>query len=224
MRASEWAAARRRSTSATNPIADRGGVSRPSSSAWTRTAGTPVRAARSAIATRCRSLAWTPPGPIRLMMWRRPPGRAARRHASSRAGRSKKLPSAIAASIRGRSWRTGRPAPRLRWPTSELPIWPGGRPTASSDARRTACGHSRRRARQVGIGAAAIASVAGSPPIPKPSRTTRTMGRGLGAVPSDGIAAFSGWSVSVSSRVTRPRRGRWRSARPVPRSRPSRRP
>ena len=94
--------------------ADRGGVSRPSSSAWTRTAGTPVRAARSAIATRCRSLAWTPPGPIRLMMWRRPPGRAARRHASSRAGRSKKLPSAIAASIRGRSWRTGRPAPRLR--------------------------------------------------------------------------------------------------------------
>ena len=28
----------------------------------------------------------------------------------------------------------GRPAPRFRWPTSELPIWPGGRPTASSEA------------------------------------------------------------------------------------------
>ena len=26
--------------------------------------------------------------------------------------------------MRGRSWRTGRPAPRFRWPTSVLPIWP----------------------------------------------------------------------------------------------------
>ena len=135
-----------RSRSATNPRAERGGVSRPSSRAWTRIDGTPRRAASSARATRCRSLAWTPPGPIRLMRWSRPSGRAARAHASSSAGRSKNEPSAIAASIRGRSWRTGRPAPRFRWPTSELPIWPAGRPTASSEARSMACGQSRQQA------------------------------------------------------------------------------
>ena len=109
-------------------------MSRPSSRAWTRTLGTPSRRASSASATRWRSLAWTPPGPIRLTRWSRPPGRAARRQAARSAGRSKNEPSAIAASMRGRSWRTGRPAPRLRWPTSELPIWPGGSPTAPSDA------------------------------------------------------------------------------------------
>ena len=180
-------------------------MSRPSSRACTRTLGTPFRAARATSATRWRSLAWTPPGPMRLMTWSRPSGRDARRQASSSAGRSSKLPSAIAASMRGRSWSTGRPAPRFRWPTSELPIWPAGRPTASSEARRVACGQSRSSPRQVGIGAAAIASAAGSSPIPNPSRTTRTIGRGR---------------VAVS--VTRRRHGPRRSDRPVPRCRPSR--
>ena len=141
----------------------------------------PARAASAASATRWRSLAWTPPGPTRLTMCSRPspPGRvAARRHASSRAGRCANDPSAIAASIRGRSWSTGLPAPRLRWPTSELPICPGGSPTASSDARSRACGQRSRSARQLGIGVLAIASSAGTAPIPKPSSTTRTIGRG----------------------------------------------
>ena len=31
-------------------------------------------------------------------------------------------------------WYTMRPAPMLVWPTSELPIWPSGRPTAMPDA------------------------------------------------------------------------------------------
>ena len=35
---------------------------------------------------------------------------------------SKKEPSSMASSMRVRSWRTIIPAPRLRWPTSELPI------------------------------------------------------------------------------------------------------
>ncbi len=39
-----------------------------------------------------------------------------------RAGLTANDPSAIAASMRGRSCTTGRPAPRLRWPTSLLPI------------------------------------------------------------------------------------------------------
>ena len=95
-------------------------------------------------------------------MWRMPRPSRARAQAARSAGRSKNEPSAMAASIRGRSWRTGRPAPRFRWPTSELPIWPAGRPTASSEARRTACGQRSSRPRQVGIGAAAIASAAGS--------------------------------------------------------------
>ena len=140
----------------------------------------------------------------------RPAGpRAGRRRAS--AGVRSKVPSYSAASIRWRSGSTGRPAPRLRWPTSELPIWPGGRPTASSEAPRTACGHAASRPRQVGILAAAIASADGSRPIPNPSSTMSTIGRGRG--PGD---------------VTPPRSrrrsvGPSRSLRPGPRSRPSRR-
>ena len=137
----------RRSRSATNASAERGGVSRPSSRACTRTPGHALRggqpgdldqvpvvgmdAARTDQADEMEAAAGL--------------GRtAACRRAS--AGRAAKLPSAIAASIRGRSCSTGRPAPRFRWPTSELPIWPGGSPTASSDARRIECGQSRRSA------------------------------------------------------------------------------
>ena len=103
-----------------------------------------------------------------------------RRQASISAGRAKNEPSAIAASIRGRSCSTGRPAPRFRWPTSGLPICPGGRPTASSDARSSAWGQRASSPRHTAIGAAAIASAARSRPTPKPSSTTRTMGRGRG--------------------------------------------
>ena len=146
--------------------------------------GTPRAAASSTSATRWRSLAWTPPGPTRLTMWSRPPGSRARAVAASRsAGRSKNEPSAIAASIRGRSWSTGRPAPRFRWPTSELPIWPGGRPTAllrrpqhavrpALEQRPPASASARRRWRRR----------PGSGPMPNPSRTTRTIGRGRGVV------------------------------------------
>ena len=111
-------------------------------------------------------------------MCSRPSGRAWRAAAATRAGRSKNEPSAIAASIRGRSWRTGRPAPEVEVP--DLGV--------AHLARRQADGvlgraegrvrPARESPRQIGIGAAAIASAAGSRPIPKPSRTTRTIGRG----------------------------------------------
>ena len=66
---------------------------------------------------------------------------------------------------RPRSCPSGRAAGRRRPPT------PGGR-----------CGASARAARASGASAAAaIASAAGSRPIPKPSSTTRTMGRGRAA-------------------------------------------
>ena len=42
----------------------------------------------------------------------------------------RKLPSSIARSIWPRSIATTRPAPMFVWPTSELPIWPVGRPTS----------------------------------------------------------------------------------------------
>ena len=58
------------------PRADRGGVSRPSSRAWTRTLATARSRAIATSATRCRSLAWTPPGPTRLMMCSSRPGSA----------------------------------------------------------------------------------------------------------------------------------------------------
>ena len=61
-------------------------------------------------------------------------------NAISQAARNTSLPAsapaATASSIRVRSWRTTAPAPRLRWPTSELPIWPSGNPTARPEAAR----------------------------------------------------------------------------------------
>ena len=47
-----------------------------------------------------------------------------------RAGFSKKEPSSIALLTRMRSWNSTRPEPIVRWPTSLLPICPGGSPTA----------------------------------------------------------------------------------------------
>ena len=46
------------------------------------------------------------------------------------AGRTR--PRSMLCEMRTRSCGTTRPAPRLRWPTSLLPIWPTGSPTASS--------------------------------------------------------------------------------------------
>ena len=58
-----------------------------------------------------------------------------------KAGRSASEPSFTASSMRARSCITRRPAPILVWPTSELPIWPSGRPDRA--ARR---GEQRMRA------------------------------------------------------------------------------
>ena len=51
----------------------------------------------------------------------------------ARVARRARRPS-MAASMRGRSCMTTRPAPMFIWPTSELPIWPAGSPTCSSEA------------------------------------------------------------------------------------------
>ena len=178
MRAPGCARPRRDSRSTRYPAADRGGVSRPSRRPWTTTSRTPSSCAISASATRCRSLAWTPPGPTRLMSASRRSPAAAARQASTRTGFVRNVPSRMAASMRGRSWSTGRPAPRFRCPTSELPIWPSGRPTSRPDAPSVACGQASSNARQRGILAAATASPSGRRPMPNPSRMTRTIGLG----------------------------------------------
>ena len=158
-----------------------------------RRRSTPSLAASCASATRWRSLAWTPPGPISAdRRGGAPCAPRARLQAVRSAGRAKNVPSSIAASMRGRSWRTGRPAPRLRCPTSELPIWPGGRPTASSDASSRACGQRSSSARQTRHrrGGDRVAAPDRAP-IPNPSRTTRTIGRGRARRPVVGSGTLA---------------------------------
>ena len=79
--------------------------------------------------------------------------------------------------MRGRSCITSRPAPILRWPTSELPICPGGKPTSSPDVRRKACGQLAHRRSNVGVRACRTALSAASSRQPQPSSTTSITGR-----------------------------------------------
>ena len=121
-------------------------MSRPSSITWIATRGTPSRSrGRSGRGGGCRSRARRPCRSAR-------PGAACRR-SSSPGGRRRRRPGwrrsfrrRSPAEMRTRSCFTTRPAPRLRWPTSLLPIWPPGSPTASPDASsrvRGARAHSR---------------------------------------------------------------------------------
>ena len=63
-----------------------------------------------------------------------PPRARARRKTPTSAWFSKNEPSSIARVTRTRSWKRIRPEPIVRWPTSELPICPSGRPTAAPEA------------------------------------------------------------------------------------------
>ena len=116
-------------------------MSRPSVNACRTDRGTPAR----------RRAGSAPPG------GRSPSARRRRRRARSGAparrrvkrlaqdGVPGQLPCAIASSMRVRSCSTTAPAPRFRCPTSELPIWSAGSPTARPEAVRG----------RVGIGATA---------------------------------------------------------------------
>ncbi len=76
-------------------------------------------------------------------------GRGARRPPAPGCRRS--VPSATASDRRTRSWCRCRPAPIVRWPTSELPIWPSGRPTARPDAASVVCGKRAQRSSNTGV-------------------------------------------------------------------------
>ena len=86
---------------------------------------------------------------------------------------SKKEPSSIASSMRSRSCFTTAPAPRLRCPTSELPIWPSGSPTAGPWVVRVVCGCFSQSSSNTGVSASETALPGPGSASPQPSRTTR---------------------------------------------------
>src|SRR5690242_6689921 len=156
------------STWARKSLAWCGETSRPSVNAWITRSWTPASAAIEISAFRWRSLECTPPSeasPIRCT-----------RGASSSAACSTSLaasePSWTASSIRARSCLTIAPAPRLRWPTSELPIWPSGSPTSRPWAESWVCGYCPQRRSKTGVWASEIALPGPGSARPQPSRMT----------------------------------------------------
>ena len=178
-----------------NRCAERGGVSRPSSSAWTRTSGTPRRAASSARATRCRSLAWTPPGPdqaddvqaavrSRARVARREQRRALEERAVGDRGvdprqvlEDRPAGAQVQVADLGVAHLAGRQADRVLGGAQDAHAASARAGRASSASRP------RRSRRRPGRG-----------PIPNPSRTTRTSGRGpcCAAVDASGPPAGRG--------------------------------
>jgi hypothetical protein len=78
---------------------------------------------------------------------------------------------------------TMRPAPRLRWPTSLLPIWPAGRPTAGPEAASEVRGPAAQSRSKTGVWARATALPGPLSARPKPSRTTSSTGRVMAGGP-----------------------------------------
>src|SRR4051794_14022074 len=76
--------------------------------------------------------------------------------------------------MRVRSCLTTAPAPRLRCPTSLLPIWPSGRPTALPPAVSCVCGYLAQSASNTGVSARSTALPGPGGAMPHPSRMTST--------------------------------------------------
>src|SRR2546429_2418612 len=127
-------------------------------------------------ATRWWSSACTPPLPIRPSRWRVCPVRRSSPHSSTSAGMWKKAPESIACEMRTMSCGTTRPAPRFRCPTSLLPIWLSGSPTARPDALSSVRGAFAQRRCQVGVRPSSIAFPIWPGRKPQPSSTIRATG------------------------------------------------
>src|SRR3989440_56047 len=154
---------------------DWGVVSRPSSQAWIAT-GSSCRCPSITAATRWWSSACTPPLPIRPNRWRVCPVRRSSPYSSTSAGMWKKAPESIACEMRTMSCGTTRPAPRFRCPTSLLPIWLSGSPTARPDALSSVRGAFAQRRCHVGVRPSSIAFPVWPGRKPQPSSTIRTTG------------------------------------------------
>src|SRR5256884_256479 len=127
-------------------------------------------------ATRCWSSACTPPLPMRPRRCSVPPRPFTRVHSSTSGGDRKKSPDVMACEIRTMSCGTTRPAPRFKCPTSLLPIWPSGSPTASPDALRSVRGARLQRRCQTGVSPSSTALPSRPGRKPQPSSTIRTTG------------------------------------------------
>ena len=202
--------ARRRSRSTTKPRPDDGGVSRPSSRAWMRDLGdafaTGQLGQRDDMAVVGMDAARADEADD---MEDARPSRA-RAQAARKAGRSKNEPSAMAASIRGRSWRTGPARAEVQVP--DLRVAHLARRQADrllGRARARSCGQLAEQARHVGIGAAAIGV----------GRRDRARCRSHRGRPGRWDAAGRGRHPRHAGRAA----GRGGQARHAPRSRPSRR-
>src|SRR5256885_135848 len=154
---------------------DWGVVSRPSSQAWIAT-GSSCRCPSITAATRWWSSACTPPLPTRPSRWSVCPVRRSSPHSSTSAGRWKKAPESIACEMRTMACGTTRPAPRFRCPTSLLPIWLSGSPTARPDALSSVRGAFAQRRCHVGVRPSSIAFPVWPGRKPQPSSTIRTTG------------------------------------------------
>src|SRR4029077_9592718 len=82
----------------------------------------------------------------------------------------------MACEMRTISCGTTRPAPRFKWPTSLLPIWPSGSPTASPDALRSVRGARFQRRCHIGVSPSSTALPSRPGRKPQPSSTIRTTG------------------------------------------------
>ena len=108
-----------------------GSVSRPSMKQWMNVFSMPYSFEISQSLNRWSKELCTPPLLVSPMKWMFFPCSLAYEKAETISLFFKILPSAQARLIFTRSWYTIRPAPILRWPTSELPICPSGKPTFS---------------------------------------------------------------------------------------------
>src|SRR5438034_2307572 len=88
----------------------------------------------------------------------------------------KNSPDSMDCEIRTMSCGTTRPAPRFKCPTSLLPIWPSGSPTASPEASSNVCGARSHSRCQVGVVPSSMALPSRPGRNPQPSSTIRTTG------------------------------------------------
>ena len=110
------------------------------------------------------------------MTWRVPPLATTPSMALVRTSLALKEPSLIALLISESDWYTMRPAPMLRWPTSELPIWPSGRPTSSPEAPSVVVAYFSTSESKKGLLASDTAFSGPAGARPQPSMMTRRAG------------------------------------------------
>ena len=152
-----------------------------------------------------------------------PARRLRRRRAGRGSTRARLQPTA--SSMRIRSWRTTEPAPRFRWPTSLLPIWPSGSPTARPHAVSVVCGYPDHSSSKTGVCARDTALPGPGSASPQPSRTIR-QARGAGSSAGPGASCGASAAGVLMARRPQPRRSRRRTrlrARRRPRARRRRR-